>query len=136
MRGNSTIMLGALNEGNKASVCVSKLFEVNKIANISKTGNITYENNLTTYKLRILFTMLVFCMVMVFGGKAIAQETLTVYDGTTTNSYVPIYGLYADYGTRSQFVIPSSELSEMEGGNISTLTFYCTPLSLCSQPLR
>ena len=76
MRGNSTIMLGALNEGNKASVCVSKLFEVNKIANISKTGNITYENNLTTYKLRILFTMLAFCMVMVFGGKAWGQTAL------------------------------------------------------------
>ena len=25
-----------------------------------------------------------------------AQETLTVYDGTSTNQYVPMYGYYAD----------------------------------------
>lgn len=54
-----------------------------------------------------------------------AQETLTVYDGTNTNSYVPFNGLYADYGTRSQFIMPATDLAEMEGATISGLTFYC-----------
>ncbi len=53
-----------------------------------------------------------------------AQETLTVYDGTNTNSYVPFNGLYADYGTRSQFIMPATDLAEMEGATISGLTFY------------
>ena len=53
-----------------------------------------------------------------------AQETLTVYDGTNTNSNVPVYGLYADYGCRSQFIYPASELSDVNGGTINQLTFY------------
>ena len=60
-----------------------------------------------------------------------AQETLTVYDGTNNNSYVPFYGLYADtQGAASEFVIPSSELEEMVGGTITAMTFYlATPAS-------
>lgn len=53
-----------------------------------------------------------------------AQETLTVYDGTNTNSNVPIHGGYADWGTRSQFIYPASELSDVNGGTINQLTFY------------
>jgi hypothetical protein len=55
---------------------------------------------------------------------SMAQETLTVYDGTTTNNSVPFYGYYADYGTRGQFVIPTGQLTAMNGGVIETLTFY------------
>ena len=60
-----------------------------------------------------------------------AQQTLTVYDGTTTNSYVPFYGLYADtYGAASEVVFPSDQLGEMAGGSISSMTFYIgTPAS-------
>ena len=54
-----------------------------------------------------------------------AQETLTVYDGTNNNSYVPFYGLYADtQGAASEFVIPADDLSEMTGGTITAMTFY------------
>lgn len=54
-----------------------------------------------------------------------AQETLTVYDGTNTNSYVPFYGLYADtYGAASEVVFPSDQLASMAGGSISSVTFY------------
>ena len=54
-----------------------------------------------------------------------AQETLTVYDGTTTNQYVPFYGMYADtYGAASEVVFPSDQLSGMAGGSISSVTFY------------
>ncbi len=55
---------------------------------------------------------------------AFAQETLTVYDGTTTSSYVPMYGGYFDDFTRTQFVIPAEDLTDMEGGQISEIKFY------------
>ena len=51
---------------------------------------------------------------------------VTVNDGTTTNSYVPIYGLYVDEITRSQFIIPATDLTAMLYGSISKLTFYCS----------
>ena len=73
----------------------------------------------------LLMTMLLFT----FLGGAGAQETLTVYDGTNTSNYVPFYGLYADYGTRSQFVIPAADLSNMAGGTITNLTFYSSNAS-------
>ena len=53
-----------------------------------------------------------------------AQSELTVYDGTTTNSYVPAYMGYFDDYSRSQFVIPASALTSMAGGTISSIKFY------------
>ena len=67
--------------------------------------------------------MVLIAMLCVAGG-VWAQETLTVYDGGAQNSNIPFYGLYADYGTRSQFIIPATVLDEMIGGSISKLTFY------------
>ena len=55
-----------------------------------------------------------------------AQETLTVHDGTATNSYVPIYGLWADAYLKCEMVYPASELSDMEGGTIAKMTYYAT----------
>ena len=56
---------------------------------------------------------------------AVAQETLTVCDGTATNSYVPFYGSYADtQGAASECVIPSDQLEDMENGTITAMTFY------------
>ncbi len=59
-----------------------------------------------------------------------AQETLTVCDGGNTNSNVPLYSLYADYGTRSQFIIPAASLDEMAGGTIQTITLYNNTASI------
>ena len=61
--------------------------------------------------------------------QAKAQETLTVCDGTTTNSYIPIYGSYVDtQGTTSEFIIPATTegMDALIGGVISQLTFYIT----------
>lgn len=55
-----------------------------------------------------------------------AQETLTVYEGTQTSQLVPAYIFYFDDFTRSQFVVPATALSEMNGGEISSVTFYTT----------
>ena len=49
---------------------------------------------------------------------------LTVNDGTTTNSYVPVYGMWIDSYTKCQFIIPASELQAMQYGNINKMTFY------------
>ena len=67
-----------------------------------------------------LFAMLAFLLPMVR-----AQETLTVNDGTATNSYIPVYGMWVDTeGQCSEFIIPAESLAEMTGGTISKLTFY------------
>ncbi len=49
---------------------------------------------------------------------------LTVNDGTTTSSYIPFYYYVGSYTPRSQFIIPSSELSSVQWGSITKLTFY------------
>ena len=57
---------------------------------------------------------------------ATGQQTLTVFgDGTTTtNTYVPIYGLYCDEGVKCEFVIPAEKLVDMENSTISSMKFY------------
>ncbi len=51
----------------------------------------------------------------------------TVNDGTGSNSYVPIYGSYTDTeGTASQFIIPSSSLTDIANRQITKMTFYST----------
>ena len=49
----------------------------------------------------------------------------TVNDGTITNYMVPIYGGGITIMSQSQFVLPASILTNMNGKNISKMTFYC-----------
>ena len=73
---------------------------------------------------KLLFSMLLLLMTAI---GAVAQETLTVYDGETTNSYVPFYGLYADtQGAASECVIPADQLVDMTNGTITEMKFYIT----------
>lgn len=59
-----------------------------------------------------------------------AQGTLTVYDGTATNEIVPVYGYNADvYGTKSEFIVPASELETMKGSTVTELKFYVSSKS-------
>ena len=59
-----------------------------------------------------------------------AQNTLTVADGTTTNSNVPIHGLWADAYLRCQTIYTAGTLDAaavgfgMNGGTITSLTYY------------
>ena len=69
------------------------------------------------------FTLVV--LLLAFVGLARADE-LTVYDGTTTNNYVPAYVFYFDDFTKSQYVIPANDLAEVNGGTISSVKFYTT----------
>ena len=50
---------------------------------------------------------------------------LTVSDDETNyNMYVPFYGSYVSYVTKSQFIIPASALTDLLYANINKLTFY------------
>ena len=74
-------------------------------------------------KQKILFCTLLWMLAAILPAHS---ETLTVYDGTTTNQYVPAYIFYWDDFTRSEFVIPATDLADMAGGTISAITFYTT----------
>ena len=63
-------------------------------------------------------------LAVLFNFTSARADELTVYDGTDQTSTVPFNGFYADYGTRSQFIIPADDLTKMAGGSISKLTFY------------
>lgn len=56
--------------------------------------------------------------------------SLTVNDGTTSNDYVPIYGLWTDNITMSQFIIPASKLESLQWDTINQMTFYSGNLSV------
>ena len=61
-------------------------------------------------------------LLLAFTGFVRADE-LTVHDGTATNAYVPVYGFYADAYLKCEMVYPASELSVMNGGQISSMAF-------------
>ena len=69
----------------------------------------------------LLFLLL---MALFMPWAAMAQETLTVHDGTTTNGNVPIWGLWADNSLQSEMVYPATELEDMNGGTISILNVF------------
>ena len=47
--------------------------------------------------------------------------------GSGTSSYVPFYHHVADYeNIASQFIIPATDIVDVQGGGINSLTFYCT----------
>ncbi len=77
---------------------------------------------------KFLRTLMLAALMLPFASQA--QETLTVFDGTNTNNYVPFNGNYADYGTRGQFIYPASELTNMVGATITQLTFYAQQATL------
>ena len=75
----------------------------------------------TTVK-KALFLLLLMALLMPWQAKA--QETLTVCDGTDVNQYIPLYGYYFDAFTKSECILPASELTDMVDGTITRLTFY------------
>ncbi|MBO6026079.1 MAG: choice-of-anchor J domain-containing protein [Bacteroidales bacterium] len=75
-------------------------------------------------------TILIFLALMAFAPMTWAQDqTLTLNDGTNLRDEVPIRGLMDREGLGSQFIIPASELTAMQGGTINQLTFYAETAS-------
>ena len=70
--------------------------------------------------------MLTILMLGFVAAPLSAQNTLTVADGSTTNSYIPIYGTWADADQHNQVIYPESMLGDMVSGQISSMTFYLT----------
>ena len=64
-------------------------------------------------------------MLVLFGSTTLLKaDELTVYDGTTTNSYVPVYGNWADAYLRCQYVMPAEDLADMTDATINCMKFY------------
>ena len=63
---------------------------------------------------------------------AMANE-LTVNDGTNSSNSVPVYGTWCDAYLKCEFVIPASQLSEMENGIISKMSFFVYNISIISE---
>ena len=80
-----------------------------------------YSPNQFIMKKKVFSLMMM--LLLAFTGFVRADE-LTVHDGTATNSYVPVYGFYADAYLKCEMVYPASELSDMNGGEISAIKFY------------
>jgi len=64
-----------------------------------------------------------------------AQSTLTVANGTETNTNVPFFGYWLDQPQRTQIIYPASMLTNMIGSEITQMDFYMTgsPNGLTSQ---
>ena len=62
--------------------------------------------------------------VTVSANFVLGPTDLTVYNGTSTNQYIPMYGYYFDNYTKSECIIPASQLTAMNGSAISAITFY------------
>ena len=71
------------------------------------------------------FTLLFATLLSLLGVTQVKADEITVYDGTGTNNYLPLYGYYADTkGVISEFIIPSSQLTALSGETIEQLVFY------------
>ena len=70
-----------------------------------------------------LFTML---LLFIVAGGMKAQKTLTVFNGTATNGNLPVAGSNFSHNTKSQYVIPAANLTDMAGGGIYGLIYYLT----------
>ena len=62
--------------------------------------------------------------VTVSANFVLGPKDLTVYNGTSTNQYIPMYGYYFDDYTKSECIIPATQLTSMVGGTINAITFY------------
>ena len=75
--------------------------------------------------MRKINLFIVFFLTLLGGITQVNADDLTVYDGTATNNYLPMYGYYADTkGTISEYIIPASDLSALNGLTIEKMVFY------------
>ena len=68
--------------------------------------------------------LIFFACCLIWGREAWGQQTLTI-NGSEGSEYVPISGLYVDQANlKSEFIIPSSDLTPMNGKNITKMCFF------------
>ena len=75
---------------------------------------------------RFIVRLALAATMIVFGGEKVWAEELTVYsDKTSTNTQIPVAGgSVGSNFVKSEFIIPSSEISNLEGKSITGLSFY------------
>ena len=71
-----------------------------------------------------VFSLMMMLLLTVTGF--VRASEVTVHDGTITNSYIPVWGLWTDNSLQHEFVYPAAELSDLNGGQITALKFYST----------
>ena len=69
-----------------------------------------------------VFSLMMTLLLAVTG--IVRADELTVNEGTSTNSYVPVYGFYADAYLKCEYVVPGDALVNMTGADISQMTYY------------
>lgn len=81
-------------------------------------------------KLTLFFAFL----LSVMGVTQTWADELTVANGTTKNGYVPFQGQNADYGCKGEYVIPSSDLEDMIGSDITGIKLYAETNNSSGKP--
>ena len=73
-----------------------------------------------------LIKALICLIALVCSSQAFAQEkSITIYNGTDTNKYIPFYFYYFDDASAtSQFIYPAESLKNLKGKQITGITFY------------
>ena len=84
--------------------------------------------NRSDFMMKKLLLNLLLLLTMAIG--AVAQETLTVHDGSATSGYVPVYGFYADAYLKSEIIYPAEDLVDAIDGTISSMKFYASESSV------
>ena len=78
----------------------------------------------TILRLRNHYLQLLALLCLTLGTLGAMAQTTTVYNGTDKNRYFPLYAYFADDAQHTQFVMPASDLSDLNGKNITAITFY------------
>lgn len=84
----------------------------------------------TTY----LMKAAVLLIVALFSLTGTRAETLTVYDGTNTSQTTPVYLSQLSRRTKSQIILPATQLSAMKGGLITAIKFYTSANTAYTSP--
>ena len=73
--------------------------------------------------------MMLMALFAPWAANAQTPASITLNDGGSTNQYIPVFGGWNDCGSRNQFVIPATDLSDMQWSSINKLTFHCVSAS-------
>ena len=71
---------------------------------------------------KILFFLLT--VLIGLSSLSLSAQSVTVANGTTTNDYIPVYGLWLDANQHNQIIYPESMLTNLVGENINMMMFY------------
>jgi hypothetical protein len=67
---------------------------------------------------------LLLAVMVGFSSLSLSAQSVTVADGTATNSYIPLYGLWMDESQHNQVIYPESMLTNLVGETINSMMFY------------